>query len=371
LAKKAGANYKSVANWRNPVILYTPANIIPLLKTFYGDDPRYAAQRQAMLRLWRQARGYDTDDLATFTVPPSPPATGPASVLVATPKGYEIRPQPNRDEERADPVQVMLHANIRKQIAALQGMIDRIGNEHPLLAAEFTDYAALVQVGMDALDVPAIWSAGSGLAEMVARVANANGTMTPPLEPEPLAILHSLIRNNIAFVQGFEAGRAMTKRVTDFQTAAMPSNVFRGVADNVLRAMLSVPGLLATNARHLLLSITRALDEAPSVALQLLVAAGETARNGVISIGRSIQSVSDIIQLSDQIKLGLMIAGVQHPEVLEPAVMLFREHSSTLLGLSAMDPQITGWLEWLITAVRDDQGPEDDPSAPVDDPGSE
>ena len=56
------ASASAVANWRNQVTLHPPDNIIPLLKTFYGDDPEFAAKRLAMQALWRRAKGFDTDD---------------------------------------------------------------------------------------------------------------------------------------------------------------------------------------------------------------------------------------------------------------------------------------------------------------------
>jgi hypothetical protein len=62
------ASANAVANWRNPSRLNPPDNIVPLLNTFYGDQAPFAAQRQAMLKLWRQARGYDVDDAPPLPV---------------------------------------------------------------------------------------------------------------------------------------------------------------------------------------------------------------------------------------------------------------------------------------------------------------
>ena len=61
-AEKAVVAETSLANWRNPDKRMPPEDIAPLLKTFYGDIARHAADKAKMQRLWRLARGYIVDD---------------------------------------------------------------------------------------------------------------------------------------------------------------------------------------------------------------------------------------------------------------------------------------------------------------------
>jgi hypothetical protein len=61
-ADKAAVSENAVANWRDPDRRMPPTDIRPLLKVFYGTIACYAEQSAQMLRLWRLARNYLTED---------------------------------------------------------------------------------------------------------------------------------------------------------------------------------------------------------------------------------------------------------------------------------------------------------------------
>lgn len=67
-ATRVTAAEASIRAWRNRDRPSVPYNILPLLRAFYGDLPRYADARDAMLLAWRRSRGL-TDE------PPPPPRT--------------------------------------------------------------------------------------------------------------------------------------------------------------------------------------------------------------------------------------------------------------------------------------------------------
>ena len=59
---KAHGTEATVRGWRNRDTPVTPTNIIPLLRTFFGDGPRYAEARETMKIAWRDARGFIQDE---------------------------------------------------------------------------------------------------------------------------------------------------------------------------------------------------------------------------------------------------------------------------------------------------------------------
>jgi hypothetical protein len=280
-----------------------------------------------------------------------PPSPGPGSRFAPTSSGYDVTRSEIPDYEVTDPIQTRLYSNIRRRIEQLSPLLPGIGNSHPFLANEIADYIALVNVGLNDLDVPAIWSAGSALRDMIAQLADTKGSITPSLEPEPLALLNALMRDDIAFVQGFGAGRALTQRVRDFQLAAKPVGPVRWASRNVLSLLKDTPHLLAERAQRLVAAILRAIESAPDKSLQVTVAASETAYNFIVEAGRYIQSFGDVMDLADAAKLALIYANVPHPDVLEASVVLFRDHGAVLLSMAAVDGQVTDWLRWLVRSL--------------------
>nr|WP_294508659.1 hypothetical protein [uncultured Rhodopila sp.] len=65
-AGKVHTGPSTISDWRDSENPSRPGNIIPLLKSFYGDIPAYAEAKAAMLKAWKRAAGIDSDD------PPDP-----------------------------------------------------------------------------------------------------------------------------------------------------------------------------------------------------------------------------------------------------------------------------------------------------------
>jgi hypothetical protein len=362
-----GVSASAVYHWRATSNPSTPQDIEPILRALFSDG----SERLSLLRAWQSAQGLILDEptivhlsahgniaiddggIAVIRPPPETPPDGPGSKFAPTSAGYEILLLPLPEDERTDPIQVRLYARIQRRIQSLRPLIARIRNMHPILADEFDEYRALVTVGLDGLDVASVWSAGNALREMLLQFEKAVDAMTPRPEPEPLALLNSLMRDDIAFIQGFEAGRALTRRVAEFEQAAQPPGVVRSVSHDVLAVFLTIPRLLAAKASGLLNAIVMAIENSPTATLQLTVAASETARNSVIAAGRYIQSFGDLIELNEAGKLALILTGAEHPDVLEASIVLFRDHASALMALAALDSQIMNWLEWLVAALRE------------------
>jgi hypothetical protein len=118
--------------------------------------------------------------------PPSVPRLGPASAFVRIFSGFEVSAQVPEEDERDDNTQKVLHSRLIRRVKRLNGLIERINNTQPALAAEFHDYAIFVSRDLDDLDVVSLWSAGSGLSEFVRSLdaPQALDSITPSLEPE-------------------------------------------------------------------------------------------------------------------------------------------------------------------------------------------
>jgi hypothetical protein len=372
-ARALSVRSRTVESWLNPRGKSLPKTIDKILEVLFGEYPESAMKRTELKVLWthavdvaRIARNAEAsnaqvawsrfDQHITSTTdlfpPPTAPSIGPGSRFSPTAGGYEISAVGISDAERTDSIQTRLYSQIQRRVGQLTPLLTGIGNSHPFLASEISDYMALMSVGLEELDVPAVWSVGSALREMLAQLTDTSGSMTPALEPEPLAMLNSLMRDDIAFMQGFSAGRALTQRVRDFQQSAKPVEPTRKASHDVLQALRDVPHLLAAKASRLVTALLRIFEPIQTASLQTTVAANETAYNFIIAAGRHIQSFGHLIEINEATKLALIIAGAEHPDVLEASIILFRDHGATLLALSALDGQIFDWLNYLITLVR-------------------
>ncbi len=118
--------------------------------------------------------------------------------------------------------------------------MDRIGNTHPALAAEFGDYVVFVSPDSRELDVASLWSAGSGLSEFVRAFDTESlaSTITPPLEPETLAEFRALLRDHTAFIIGFDTGRKLTARAAALHAVERRPEEMKDAALAILRPML-------------------------------------------------------------------------------------------------------------------------------------
>jgi hypothetical protein len=284
--------------------------------------------------------------------PPSAPDPGPGSIFVPTPGGFELTPRVPEEAERDDVDQKALHVRLRLRVERLRGAMTRIDNTHPILAAEFADYAAFVAPELAELDVASLWSAGSGLFEFVRAfdTQDLSNTITPPLEPEILAEFRALIRDHTAFILGFDTGRKLTERAAALYGVERRPEEIRAAALAVLRPMLNTPRLLADRAQHLIQSLTRALENWPAKTFPLLVGGVETGKNGLIGFGRALHAV---ILSATTIDLALTaLSGVPDADTLRAAALYLHNNSGAVTAFIASDPQLSEWLLWWIARAR-------------------
>jgi len=75
---------------------------------------------------------------------PTPPELGPGPLFGETHQGFDLLPRTPEAAERDDPVQVALHAQVRRRVARLEPAMQRLRNSHPALDMEFADYKAFI-----------------------------------------------------------------------------------------------------------------------------------------------------------------------------------------------------------------------------------
>jgi hypothetical protein len=89
---------------------------------------------------------------------------------------------------------------------------------------------------------------------------------------------------------------------------------------------------------------TRALASAPHAAYDLLASSSEVARNSVVAFARVLHPV---LIVGGATNLALLFAGQEHAEVLQAAVICFRDNMPQVAALFANDPQLVEWLAWV------------------------
>ena len=275
--------------------------------------------------------------------PPEIPDPGPGSVFIATEQGYELAPPILADTERSSPTQKTLHTRLRRRLERLQGSMSRIGNTHPALAAEFADYATFLSGDLDDVDVPSLWSAGSGLFEFVRAFdeQNLHQTVTEPLEPEVLGGLRGLIRDHTAFVLGFAAGRDLMERAEQLRRPERPLAEIKATSVDILRPMVDFHSLLTEQAQRLVSSLLRAFNEFGTESLSLIASGSETAKNGVIAFGRA---VHPLLILAGGVDVIRMLAGDAQVDTLRMTLNYLHDNGPAVAAFASIDPQLSSWL---------------------------
>jgi hypothetical protein len=295
---------------------------------------------------------YIEHDIFERMVPPTVPAqSGPGPAFRPTASGFDIEGHPPPDEERSDPIQVSLHRRLQLHAHRLQASIVTINNTHTALAEEFQDYCQFLSADLVSLDVASLWSVGTGLAEqLLASTASGPGVLTPDLEPGILGEFYALIRDHTAFIQGFSVGRELQERVVRVREAAQANPNLQAQSEAILRPMTSIPRLLAEKARRMVEALTRALATTPSAAFDLLASSTDVGRNSIVAFARVL---TPIIVAADASNIALLLAGHEHAEVMQAAVIYFRDNLPHVMALFAQDQEIANWLAWLIKKLHD------------------
>jgi hypothetical protein len=291
-----------------------------------------------------------------FTNAPKPPPStptqsGPGPGFRPTSAGFDVEVNPPPDAERANPVQISLHRRLQRHIERLRSAVFRIENEHRMLAAEFADYTVFLSADLADLDVTSLWSVGTGLSEQVTAIVSAGpNVIAPEIEPDVLAEFRGLLRDHTAFVNGFAVGRELHERVIRGREAAEDNPKLQVESASVLNPMTAIPRLLAEKAKRMVQALTRALAATPTAAFDLLASSTDVARNSIVAFARLLHP---ILVASETTNLALLIAGQEHPEVLQAAVVYFRDNIVHVMALYANDQQIADWLSWMALKLHD------------------
>lgn len=323
-----------------------------------------------------QLRKPEEPDVPDFIVPfntisiqaqePRVPDPGPGPIFAPTPKGFESFPTPPTEAERADLGQIALHRTILRRIKKIDQHIGRIQNTHPVLHDEYIDYASFVSNDIDDIDVPAIWSTGCALVDMIARIqarydhaARGNNVVDSDNLPDELilASLVQLSRDHAAFIMGFEQGRDLAARAVNLSQLGHDAVEHGQRAKAVLAPMLSVAGLLAEKANRMIKMIDRALSVSDERTMALVGSATAVATRSVVAFGRAVSPLVRPVVVGGAlfgapVEVAMKLSGDPNWETIRAAMIFLRDNAPALASFAGHDPVLRRWLEWLIEQIR-------------------
>jgi hypothetical protein len=298
-------------------------------------------------------------ELLRSNEPPQPPIDGPGPNFAPTPLGFEIFSTPLKESERENPIQVSLHTQIKRRIERLNASMPGLKNTHKVLCEEYDDFTGFASTDLADLDVASFWSAGIALGDMVDAVArvserSAGDFMTPPLEPEVLAQLQSLVRDSMAFILGFADGQELASRAAAVRLLNIEPDELARRSHGVLSPMVCEPSLLASRANSLVRAIDRALDTADDKTLALVSAAVGTTTRSVVAFGRAaalVVTTMAVVASASGANIS-NLAGDPNAETIRTAIKFLLENANAISAFAAHDNRLQAWLDWLISEIR-------------------
>lgn len=265
--------------------------------------------------------------------------------------GFDVVADLPSNAEANNPTQVALRKQILDKIETLKPLAGRIANTHPTLLSEFNKYSALISVEITQIDIVSTWTVGAALHGILEATRNlSNDSMTEPLEPEIQGELNALMALHAAFLLGFKIGRELTSRAQAFANANRNIAETAQETSNVLRPMLSSPGLLAARAHQIIDSLNSTIETA-NYRTALLVQTGiDTATNSLIAYGRSLLKVT--LATGAFIDIVVNLYGDPNWEPVRAAVKFLTENRGAIAVFAAHNPELKLWLEWTIERAR-------------------
>jgi|GEM_PF-2087360 len=324
-----------------------------------GFWDRAPAEVNAEIREWIEAAKespavHDENYADEETPPAEAPAQGPGPKYTIQDGQLDAVETLPEVDERSDATQQKLFERLKEQFARLSRETPRIRNEQPGLAQSIEDYARVVAVDeLERLDVTDLWMVGAGLIEHARAFENQSpdATITPPLEPERLALLREVARLHAALVMGFEEGRALADRADLSTLDAATLRTLASAEGSVIRDLLDRSSLLLDRAKaqiealdHLLMDggvrAERAAQIAYPAVRNILIACAQVAKKAAIG-GVALTSVG----LAD----GMLIAWIE----------FLVANMSPILSVTATQPELNQYFEWLLRRLEDLRDEED------------
>jgi len=221
-----------------------------------------------------------------------PPAPQPLSVVRVreTAQGYDLANPDYSTDEMNDPLNRETFDHLQSLIRDLDGPMAGLLNSHPQLAATFGKYRKHLGRSIKEANIVGLFLVGTALAEQILALEPSRiiGTMTEPVEAAIIADLRSAIVSHKGLIAGFSAGRAMLKRVADYNESGADPKASVARSKPILEGMSQVPGLLADLAGGIADSLVRAIVLNP-VTLLTVVAAEEFIRSALLAFGETIR----------------------------------------------------------------------------------
>jgi transcriptional regulator with XRE-family HTH domain len=299
------------------------------------------------------------------------PTPDPPQVLEPPPLGSgpdyapvdgKLAAVPHSPSENEAKLQARLHARLRIKVASLAAALAHAGNQYAELMRAAEGYEVLLREPTDKLDVVGLWSIGGSLHELLgAYQSQADGTLAPPLEPQMVAALASVVRDHGAFVLGFDEGRALVERADQFALRPELISEIAKPGAELLEELASNGKLVEDKTRSVHATIRDTLDVTGWRASRTTYAGYLTVRNAFraiirFSVGRDLNAAV----VAGGLIAASQLAGDPNCEFIRTAIPVLQHQAAQLLAFFKHSPEFHAYVQWALDTLERDRIARDD-----------
>ncbi len=285
LANRVGVSARTVANWRRDTVSITPENVVPLLEIFYGDNTRFASDRQQMLDTWHLAVGKSINSQEPIL--PAAQQHGPHFQTGNTGNVEFVPPSLLNSNDDNVPRLRQLHPVLQDLARDLVALLSIGNTPHAHLRARAKAYRELIDTALDNIDSARLFVEGI-------RLANAHQTTNteistgdlPSLNGDAAETIASLLQIHGPFMLATQEGVEIIAAEERHRRRPNQEREYRAAATDFAASLQDRPDIAQPDAADTILGAAEQAGLGPYPERSAVIGMG-TVRNATIALTAS------------------------------------------------------------------------------------
>ncbi|WP_286296533.1 hypothetical protein [Aminobacter sp. SS-2016] len=286
--------------------------------------------------------------------PPEPTITeGPNFEL----KGSKLAGSHSFPKSDGTPGQAKLHQQLRKAVAAAEPMLAKVENKFPEMVSAYREYATIIDMDTDEVDVVALWSVGGALLSFADsyREQNRDRTLAEPLEPQTAGALQSITRLHGAFIMGFDEGRDLVLKADEFLLNTAAIEAVSEPGNDLLEVFAGNKRLIESRTLKQNRPVRDYVHEYGWTSTRVGYSAYIIVRNGVVSLLKLVVGTEiNVTTVTGAALAASAMSGDPNAEFIRTALPVIHQNAANMLAFFNHSPEFRAYIEWALSVLGED-----------------